>query len=88
MEYKFRAAFLKDVSKLDDKKVKQAIADVVQNVEESDSIKDLKNCKKMKDFQNAFRIRIGDYRIGIFIEKEVVEFTRVLHRKEVYRYFP
>ncbi|MGH2412635.1 MAG: type II toxin-antitoxin system RelE family toxin, partial [Microcystaceae cyanobacterium] len=36
----------------------------------------------------AYRIRLGDYRIGLFIEGKTVTFARVLHRKEIYRYFP
>ncbi len=34
------------------------------------------------------RIRIGDYRLGIIFDGETLIFERVLHRKEIYRYFP
>ena len=88
MECRFRGIFLKDISKIKDKKVQESIKDVIRNIEDADSIKEIKNLKKMKNFQDAYRIRINDYRIGIFIEGNVVEFNRVLHRKEVYRYFP
>jgi mRNA interferase RelE/StbE len=33
-------------------------------------------------------IRVGDYRIGVVLEDGVVTFVRVLHRRDVYRYFP
>jgi len=29
-----------------------------------------------------------DYRMGLFIEKEIVIFSRLLHRKEIYKNFP
>lgn len=35
-----------------------------------------------------YRIRIGDYRIGIFVEGKTVEFARVVHRKDIYQQFP
>ncbi|MEI6815345.1 MAG: type II toxin-antitoxin system RelE/ParE family toxin [Bacteroidota bacterium] len=88
MESRFRGIFLKDISKIKDKKVQESIKEVIKNIEDADSIKEIKNLKKMKNCQDAFRIRINDYRIGIFIEGNVVEFNRILHRKEVYRYFP
>ncbi|WP_333425936.1 hypothetical protein [Microcoleus sp. F4-D5] len=31
---------------------------------------------------------MGDYRIGIKVNDGVVYFVRILHRKEIYRYFP
>lgn len=42
----------------------------------------------MKGDKTAFRIRIGRFRIGIFIVKGTVEFTRVLPRDKIYKYFP
>ncbi|NET50360.1 MAG: type II toxin-antitoxin system RelE/ParE family toxin [Merismopedia sp. SIO2A8] len=35
-----------------------------------------------------YRIRIGDYRIGIIAKGDLVSFIRVLHRREMYRNFP
>jgi mRNA-degrading endonuclease RelE of RelBE toxin-antitoxin system len=49
---------------------------------------DIGNLKKLKGDENAYRIRIGDYRLGIFFDGETVIFARVLHRKDIYRYFP
>ena len=35
-----------------------------------------------------YRIRVGDYRLGLELEGEEVVFVRCLHRREIYRYFP
>ena len=43
---------------------------------------------KMEGARNAYRIRIGDYRIGFYLEGEVIILSRALNRKEIYRYFP
>ncbi len=46
------------------------------------------NLTKMGGAKNAFRLRVGDYRIGLYLEGESVVLSRVLNRKEMYRYFP
>jgi mRNA-degrading endonuclease RelE of RelBE toxin-antitoxin system len=46
------------------------------------------NCSSKIIFDNAYRIRIGDYRLGIIFDGETLIFERVLHRKGIYRYFP
>jgi mRNA-degrading endonuclease RelE of RelBE toxin-antitoxin system len=44
--------------------------------------------KPLKNAKNAFRIRVGEYRIGLKKEEDVIEVMRVLHRKDIYRFFP
>lgn len=38
--------------------------------------------------ERAYRVRVGDYRIGFYCTGEELTFARVLHRREIYRYFP
>ncbi|MFN7201715.1 MAG: type II toxin-antitoxin system RelE family toxin [Aphanizomenon sp.] len=33
-------------------------------------------------------MRVGNYRIGISVNNDLVTLVRILHRKEIYRYFP
>ncbi len=44
----------------------------------------------MKGYADKYKIRMGDYRIGITAEKETQTLIcqRVGHRKEIYRIFP
>jgi mRNA interferase RelE/StbE len=44
--------------------------------------------KKLKGYDDAFRIRSGDYRIGVFVSEELVEFAKVAYRKDIYKIFP
>lgn len=53
-----------------------------------DNITQIQNIKKIKETQKAYRIRVGDYRVGFFLEEDKIIFSRVLHRKEMYRFFP
>jgi len=44
-------------------------------------------CRKLYGSENAYRIRIGDYRVIYTVDDEVlvVAIERVRHRREVYR---
>ncbi|NJN53524.1 MAG: type II toxin-antitoxin system RelE/ParE family toxin [Anaerolineae bacterium] len=46
--------------------------------------------QKLVGYKTFYKIRVGDYRVGVHIdiENEVIEFQRVLHRREIYRNFP
>ncbi|WP_448564376.1 type II toxin-antitoxin system RelE family toxin [Trichothermofontia sp.] len=46
------------------------------------------NLKKLRGNDTAYRIRVDDYRIGVFIEADTITFARVQHRREIYRSFP
>jgi mRNA-degrading endonuclease RelE of RelBE toxin-antitoxin system len=81
-------AFEKDLSKLRDKALLTRIKAVILEIEDAETLEDVSNVKKLKTEGNYYRIRVGDYRIGLLFNEDVVVFVRVLHRKEVYRYFP
>jgi mRNA interferase RelE/StbE len=88
MNVEFRKSFEKDLNKIRDEDLLQRIQTVIEEVETIDSLIDLANVKKLKGEGDYYRIRVGDYRIGLFVSDDVIEFVRVLHRKEIYRYFP
>lgn len=88
MEVKFTSAFNKDLAKLHDARLAVFIEEAIVNVKLAGTIEEIKNLKKLRGYSKYFRIRIGDYRIGLFIEKNIVEFSRFLHRKDIYKYFP
>ena len=49
---------------------------------------ELSNIDKLKGHDSAYKIRIGDYRVGLFIENDTIIFSRLLHRRETYKKFP
>ena len=63
------------------------MAEIIQQVETADSIGKIRNLKKLKGHGIAYRIKIGNYRIGVFIEDDTVEFARIIHRKDIYKKF-
>ncbi len=89
MNTEYKPSFIKDLKALKSTPYFQSIkALVFEEIPNLPDLKNIKNLKQLKNFDSAYRIRVGDYRIGFFFEEETIVFTRVLHRKEIYRYFP
>ena len=88
MQVEFRKTFKQDLKNLKDAKVLKRIQKVVEEVELANALSEIRNIKLLQGHEDFYRIRVGDYRIGLFVEEETVAFVRILHRKEVYRYFP
>ena len=88
MKVLFEKRFLKDINAVNDKQVKQQVEVIISEVEKVRQLNSLNNLKKMKGHKSAYRIRIGNYRLGFFYENQTVIFTRLLDRKDIYKYFP
>jgi mRNA interferase RelE/StbE len=88
MKTQFKASFLKAIKKIEDIQLKADIAHAILNVESAKNIKQITNIKKLKGYKQYYRIRIGNYRIGIKIESDTIFFVDIDHRKSIYRIFP
>lgn len=89
MEVNYRQSFLKDLKNLKGSSVYQRISEIAfTTLPEAENLQELPNIKTMQGYSTRYRIRVGDYRIGIEISGNTVEVIRTLHRKEFYRYFP
>ncbi len=82
-------SFQKDVSKINDAKIKQAIVETVQLIQETENLSLVNNLKKLTGYKDLYRIRLGNYRIGLrHTEDQELIFIRFLHRKEIYQRWP
>jgi mRNA interferase RelE/StbE len=85
----FKKSFAKDLKKRSqEKKLLTQVQEIIEAVEQVERLEEINNFKKITAQGDYYRIRLGDYRIGLKIEKETVVFVRFLHRSEIYRYFP
>ena len=88
MRVKYHKRFLKELSKIPSKN-RTKIEDFAFNeIPQSESIYQIGRLEKMKGYSSYYKVRFGVYRVGIRIEGDTVIFERVLHRKDLYRYFP
>ncbi len=88
MNVAYKRRFLKELNKVPDpikQKVQVLVFDQIPHAEE---IRNIAGLKKIKGFPNYYRLRIGEYRIGLFVDKDRIVFCRILHRKDIYKYFP
>ena len=88
MEIKIDKSFQKDTRRIKDKSILVKIADTIEAIQKARNLSEIRNLKKLRGAQLTYRIKIGDYRIGIIISESTVEFIRCLHRKDIYKYFP
>jgi mRNA interferase RelE/StbE len=88
MNFEFEKAFVRDFRKLRDKELAIAISETIKQVSEATTVSQIANLKKLTGYKSAFRIRTGDYRIGVIIENNIVTFVAFAHRKDIYKRFP
>jgi mRNA interferase RelE/StbE len=88
MKVEFKESFAKDLGNVKEKSVLKSVEEIIGRIENAGSLSEVQNLKKLKGGGNFFRVRIGDYRLGIAVKNNTVFFVRFLNRKEIYRYFP
>ena len=88
MKTEFNRYFLKDLDKLPTRELKAEVAAIILAVEAAESLAEINNVKKLKGYKAAYRIRIGDFRVGLLLAQNTVEFVRVVNRKDIYKLFP
>lgn len=88
MKVLFLNSFKKDLIKITNVKLKNQIKEVIIAVEAAESLTVLHNVKKIQGYAAAYRIGIGDYRLGLYLENGTVEMARLVKRNDIYKVFP
>ena len=88
MRVKFGKLFSKDLLKIKDLILKKDIIEFILVLENCENIQNDTNIKKMKGHPEAYRLRIGKYRLGFYFDGEVIELARFAKREDIYKIFP
>ncbi len=88
MKIRFTSKFEKQISKIDSRKIKDEIKLIIRNVEAAPTIYEINSIKKLVGYKSYYRIRMGDYRIGLYLNNDILEFAAFDNRKDIYKYFP
>lgn len=81
--------FLKEIAALP-VEIQTRVETIVFQKLESENPFGLRYLEKMTGYTDKYKIRVGDYRIGVTVEKQTKTLTcqRIAHRREIYRIFP
>ena len=88
MRVEFRTSFTRDLRRIRDRALLQRVQETLEAVEAAESLSDIVHLTKLRAEGHYYRIRLGDYRIGLIVEGDLVSFVRCLHRHDIYRYCP
>lgn len=88
MNVEFKRRFEKDLEDIVEPKTLARLENAIDQVRESKTLNTVRNLERLSGKPGYYRIRIGDYRIGLKLVTGNAVFLRCLHRREIYRYFP
>lgn len=88
MNIQVNRVFLKELAKLPVRERLKVEKLLFEEVESYKSLAQIPNFKKLKGYRNFYKIRFGDYRAGLKFENNTLYFERILHRKEIYKFYP
>ena len=81
MKINIRKSAIRDLKKID-KSTKERIHSKIIKLQ---NFPDIPNLKKLTNFEPAYRLRVGNYRVLFDVFENQIEIGRVLHRKESYK---
>ncbi|MBF0465522.1 MAG: type II toxin-antitoxin system RelE/ParE family toxin [Nitrospirae bacterium] len=88
MEFRYRKQFLKDLASLPAPYKKQIEYLVFEELPLVNPESLFSRISKMKGYDGFYKVKKGDFRIGLSVAFDKLEFRRVLHRRDIYRFFP
>lgn len=89
MEFETSKQFDKLVYKINDQSVKKRLKRIIEKVAIAKNLEEISNITPIVGHPNYYRIKFGDYRVGISLEDNVVWFLFFGKRDEnTYKKFP
>ena len=88
MKILYYKSFEKDLSRIKDPKLSLAVEFAIKQIKLANTLSEMSNVKKMKGYKSAYRIRIGDHRIGFLFDGDAVCLAAIGDRKNFYKSFP
>lgn len=88
MKVEYHKSFERDLRRVRDRNLLDRVKTVLIVLEDSETLESLTNIKAMKGHPEYFRVRIGDFRLGLKRIDGGVRIIRFLSRADIYRKFP
>jgi mRNA interferase RelE/StbE len=81
MRIELRNSAIKDLQRID-RQQKQRLHEAIGTLGDFPAVP---NLKRLTNFEPAYRLRVGDYRVLFDVVEETIVIGRVLHRRESYK---
>ncbi len=88
MYIEVRRSFTRELNRIRDDSLRARVQDKINEIEAANSLSDVAGVESVRLARRGYRIRIGSYRMGIFVRGDRVTLARFQHRREIYRNFP
>jgi mRNA interferase RelE/StbE len=88
VKVRYRKKFLTDLARIPSDHRKAIEKFVFEEAPRLNSLSESGRVERMKGHKSCYKVRFRSYRVGLRLEDDTVCFERVLHRKEIYRFFP
>jgi mRNA interferase RelE/StbE len=88
MEVRYSKKFLKQLAVIPRETRVKIEGFVFNELSTKTTIGEVGKIEKMQGYANCYKSRFGDYRVGFMFENNVLTVKVVMHRREIYRFFP
>ena len=88
MKIEITRKFQRQLDSCTDQSVRKKVAGIIENIVITESLSGISSLKKLKGYENCYRIRIGNYRLGLILRDNFIIFAAFDHRSDIYKYFP
>ena len=68
--------------------MKQNLFELILELKRIEKFNEIPNLKKLTGHPEAYRIRMGNYRLGLFYDGNTIQLARFVKREDIYKLFP
>ena len=88
MEVIYSKRFEKDLKKIKDKNIRLKLKSLIIKLKSAETLYEIEGVKKIKSTSTAYRVKIDNYRLGIYLSGGAAGISRFLKRNDIYKVFP
>lgn len=90
MQTLIKPAFKSDLSRLLDPAARRRARHALATIQAAPALSAIPNLRRLRGGGGIphYRMRVGNYRLGLTLDGDVAVLERYLHRREIYRRFP
>ena len=88
MEIEYTPSFERDLRRARNSELRARTERLIESIRAAPSLTAVPGVARVTGPGRHYRLRLGDYRLGIALDGDTVVLIRLLHRRDMYRYFP